>query len=163
MTKAAFVAVVISPDGHRFIKGNAAMKKCRSLPSVISSDDEVCFCSSDYQRNVRSRVHVFPDVLSQWVEPRRMPLCRRRARQEVIPDIEFPESGRQGPPTASLRSSPNRGRMTDGDMKMVTLKIDDETFAHWNRQAQARGLTVEEWLKATTPIRETATEVRDTL
>jgi len=51
--------------------------------------------------------------------------------------------------------------MTDGDMKMVTLKIDDETFANWNRQAQARGLTVEEWLKATTPVREMATEVRD--
>ncbi|QDT57216.1 hypothetical protein Pan44_52830 [Caulifigura coniformis] len=37
---------------------------------------------------------------------------------------------------------------------MVILKIDDETFETWNRQARARGLTVEEWLKATTaPVR----------
>lgn len=33
---------------------------------------------------------------------------------------------------------------------MVTLRIDDETFAFWKEQATARGLSVEEWLKAET-------------
>lgn len=33
---------------------------------------------------------------------------------------------------------------------MVTLKIDDETFAVWSRQAASQGLSVEDWLKSTT-------------
>jgi plasmid stability protein len=30
---------------------------------------------------------------------------------------------------------------------MVTLNIDDETFAAWRERAAAEGLSVEEWLK----------------
>jgi hypothetical protein len=33
---------------------------------------------------------------------------------------------------------------------MVTLNIDEETFAAWREQAEARGMSVEEWLKAKT-------------
>jgi len=33
---------------------------------------------------------------------------------------------------------------------MVTLVIDDETFAGLHKQAAARGLSVEQWLNATT-------------
>jgi len=78
---------------------------------------------------------------------------------QTVPSIR-----KRGKPTASLRPSSIRGRMTDGDLQdgdlqMVTLKIDDETFATRSRPAQVRGLTGEEWLKAKTPRR--ATEVRD--
>ncbi|HEX6985236.1 MAG TPA: hypothetical protein VF170_07660 [Planctomycetaceae bacterium] len=37
---------------------------------------------------------------------------------------------------------------------MVTLAIDDATFALWKERAAARGLSVEEWLKAETIRRE---------
>jgi hypothetical protein len=40
--------------------------------------------------------------------------------------------------------------MLPGDMKMVNLVIDDETFAGLSKKAAARGLSVEQWLKATT-------------
>ena len=35
---------------------------------------------------------------------------------------------------------------------MVTLKIDDKTFAVWKKQAFAQGLSVEEWLKGQTNV-----------
>jgi hypothetical protein len=39
-------------------------------------------------------------------------------------------------------------------MLMVTIEIDNETFARWSRQAAAAGVTVEQWLKATTSDRQ---------
>jgi hypothetical protein len=46
---------------------------------------------------------------------------------------------------------------------MVTLRIDDDTFAAWSRQAAARGLSVEDWLKRATigpPDQQAGTSVR---
>lgn len=37
---------------------------------------------------------------------------------------------------------------------MVTLKIDEQTYADWYKKAAQNGLTVEAWLKATTRISE---------
>lgn len=38
---------------------------------------------------------------------------------------------------------------------MVTLKIDDKTFAFWVQRAAAHGLSIEDWLKAETVDRQT--------
>jgi hypothetical protein len=35
---------------------------------------------------------------------------------------------------------------------MATIRIDDETFARWNGEASAHGVSVEEWLKTTTGV-----------
>ncbi len=37
---------------------------------------------------------------------------------------------------------------------MVTIEIDNETFARWSRQAEVAGVTVQQWLKATTGDRQ---------
>jgi hypothetical protein len=36
---------------------------------------------------------------------------------------------------------------------MIALRIDDQTYATWREQAAARGLSVEDWLKAETASR----------